>query len=338
MSLRPARFARFCRALALFFFLYSGRAEAKNTLRFGTLAPRNSTWGKVFDSFRRAVEKKAEPGFELRIYYNGVIGSEETMVSKLRSGQLDGASLSALGLGHIDRRVLVMTLPWLVDGWEKLDRVRPELAPEFESAFDKQGLRVIGWGDIGLIYGFTSGYAVHLPKDLLGHRPLVLRGEPVGPIFFENIRGTNPIVADPMDIMNLLRSSQIDTLSAPALIAEQLQWVPYLDHVSGQPLACAIGGSVVRKESMDKLSPDTRELFEGLARRVGKVQSVRIRKLDDEAYGRIKQRMTVTTVTPAERKEWEKVVRAVLKRLGNGVYPRPLMEKVARLTGHELSW
>ena len=48
--------------------------------------------------------------------------------------------------------------------------------------------------------------------------------------------------------------------------------------------------------------------------------------------------MTVVTITEAERQEWEKVVKVVLRRLGNGVYPRSMMEKVARLTGHELTW
>jgi TRAP-type transport system periplasmic protein len=324
--------------LALALMLLVTPAHAKSTLRFGTLAPKNSTWGKIFDAFKRAFEKKTQDEVELRIYYNGVLGPEETMAAKLRIGQLDGASLSQLGLAHIDNRVMVMTMPWLVDSWDKFDRVRPELAPEFEKAFDAQGLKIMGWGELGLVYGFTAGYTVRLPRDLRGHRVMVLRNEPVGPVFFENIPGTNPIVADPMDIMNLLRSRRVDTISAPALIAEQMQWVPYLDHVSSRALACAIGASVVRKSSMQQLPVDTRNLFFSLSERVRKIQGARIRKLDGEAYERIKQRMTVVTITEAQRKEWEKVVRVVLRRLGNGVYPRPLMEKVAQLTGHELEW
>jgi TRAP-type C4-dicarboxylate transport system substrate-binding protein len=141
-----------------------------------------------------------------------------------------------------------------------------------------------------------------------------------------------------MDILSLLRTSQVDTISAPALIAEQMQWIPYLDHVSAQAIACAIGASVVRKDSMAALDADTRDLFYDLSARVGKMQAKRIRQLDLEAYERIKRRMTVVSVTEPERKQWETVVRAVLRRLGNGIYPRPLMEKVARLTGHELTW
>ena len=121
----------------------------------------------------------------------------------------------------------------------------------------------------------------------------------------------NPILADPMDILNLLRSGRVDTISAPALIAEQMQWVPYLDHVSGRALACAIGASVVRKHSMDALPPDTRNLFFSLDERVRKIQGSRIRKLDYEAYDRLKKRMTVVTITETERKEWEKIVRVV---------------------------
>jgi TRAP-type C4-dicarboxylate transport system substrate-binding protein len=335
---RPfARFLNLWSGCALACLLLANTADAKTTLRFGTLAPKNSTWGKIFETFKRTMEKKAE-GFELRIYYNGVIGSEATMAGKMRSGQLDGATLSALGLAHIEPQIMVMTLPWLVDTWDKFDRVRPELAPDFEAAFEKQGLRILGWGEIGLIYGFTRGYTVRRPADLRGHRAMVLRGEPVGAAFFENIQGANPIVADPMDILNLLRSSRVDTISAPALVAEQLQWIPYLDHVSAQSLACAIGASVVRKESLAALAPDTRTLFVNLSRRVGEIQGARIRKLDDEAYLRIKRRMTVVAITEAERRDWVEIVRRVLKRLGSGTYPRPMMEKVATLTGQKIDW
>lgn len=338
MLAQPAKTLRILAICLLSLCAFARPAQAKNTLRFGTLAPKNSTWGKVFDVFERAMEQKTRGELDLRIYYNGVLGPEETMAAKLRSGQIDGASLSNLGLAHIDKRIMVMTLPWLVDSWEKFDRVRPELVPEFEQAFDKQGLKIIGWGDIGLVYGFTSGHEVRVPKDLRGHRPMVIRGEPVGSLFFENIRGANPVPADPLEILNLLRSRRVDTVAVPALIAEQMQWIPFLDHVSSQPLACAIGASVVRKDSLAALPADTRTLFLNLARRVGKVQGSRIRKLDEEAYVRIKRRMKVVTITPAEREEWVKVVRVVLRRLSNGVYPRPLMEKVATLTGHDINW
>ncbi|HMJ14105.1 MAG TPA: TRAP transporter substrate-binding protein DctP [Polyangiaceae bacterium] len=317
---------------------FGASAQAKTTLRFGTLAPRNSTWGRVFDAFRRAMEQKSSGAVELRIFYNGILGSEASMAGKLRSGQIDGATLSVLGLAHFDQRVMVMTLPWLVNSWEKVDRVRADLAPQFEAELEKKGVDVLGWGDIGLIYGFTRGHAVRLPSDLRGHTPMVLRGEPVGAAFFENIPGVRPIPAEPMDVLNLLRSRRVDTISAPALVAEQLQWIPYLDHVSGQPLACAIGASVVRKATMDSLPPDVRTLFLDLSKKVGRTQSKRIRQLDLEAYERIKRRMTVVTVTDAERKEWQKIVTLVLKRLGSGVYPRPMMDRVAELTGHKIEW
>jgi TRAP-type transport system periplasmic protein len=324
-----------CLAVVLSF---SSAAHAKTTLRFGTLAPKNSTWGKVFDAFRRAMDKKSSGEVDLRIYYNGVLGSEASMAGKLRSGQLDGATLSILGLAHFDKRVMVMTLPWLVDSWEKVDKVRADLAPEFEKELETKGIDVLGWGDIGLIYGFTRGHAVRVPGDLRGHTPMILRGEPVGSAFYENISGVRPIPADPMDVLNLLRSRRVDTIAAPALVAEQLQWIPYLDHVSGQPLACAIGASVVRQETMTNMPADLRDMFLDLSKRVGKSQSRRIRQLDLEAYDRIKRRMTVVTITPTQRKEWEKLVRVVLKRLGNGVYPRDMMDRVAALTGHKLEW
>jgi TRAP-type C4-dicarboxylate transport system substrate-binding protein len=302
-------------------------------VRFTTLAPKNSSWGKVFDVWEQAVTKKTEGKLKLEVYYNGVQGMEDSMVAKMKSGQLDGAALTSLGLSRIDKTIGAMTLPWVITSWAKLDKVRPAIAPTFEKSFKEQGFTVLGWGDVGLVYGFSKGFASTKPSDVRGHRPLVWRDEPVGPIVYSLIGQVTPVPLNPTEVLPALQAGSVDMISAPALAAEQLQWVPHLDHVTSEPIVTATGATVFRTATLDKMPADVKSVFLGIQGKVGKVQNKRIRDLDKQAYERITKRMTVVKISGKDRDEWEVVARKSLKRLSQGQFPAPLMRQVAQLAG-----
>src|SRR5438132_8134754 len=94
------------------------------TLKVGTLAPQASPWGQVFKVWQTAVHDKTNGALELQFFYNGQQGDEVAMVGKMRAGQLDGAAITATGLGQIHKQVLVLQLPGLFPSWDKLDKAR----------------------------------------------------------------------------------------------------------------------------------------------------------------------------------------------------------------------
>jgi TRAP-type C4-dicarboxylate transport system substrate-binding protein len=51
---------------------FSSPANAAHVLRLGTLAPRNSTWGKALAVWEKVVETKTANEVGLEIYYNAV--------------------------------------------------------------------------------------------------------------------------------------------------------------------------------------------------------------------------------------------------------------------------
>src|SRR5438045_1474699 len=111
----------------------AGAAAAEHTLRIATIAPKASSWGKVYGAWQKAVEKKTEGKLELQVYYNGVQGNEDAMVSKIKTGQLDGAAITAVGLSLIYKSVLVLQLPGVLTTWEQLDKVRAQLQPTLDA-------------------------------------------------------------------------------------------------------------------------------------------------------------------------------------------------------------
>jgi len=318
-------------SLGLFFA--PSRADAQQKLRIATLAPKNSAWGKVFKVWAQAVDQKSGGKLQLDIYYNAVQGMESSMVGKMKTGQLDGAALTSVGLSTIYKDVLVLQLPGVVDSWAMLDKTRTALQSDLEAGFTKQGFLVVGWGDVGLVRQMSKGFEIHKPSDMKGKSPAVWRDEPMGPTVYTAIGGVVPVPLSPPEILPALRSGKINVINAPALAAEQLQWTPYLDHVSSQVTVCAIGGTVFRKKAIDDLPADLRQILFDIQAKMGKSNANRVRKLDNEAYARMIQKMKVVDMTPAERSEWEKVLRAAVQRLSQGTFDKALVDRVLKIAG-----
>jgi len=318
--------------IACLFVAAPSRADT-HKLRVASLAPKNSTWGKVFKVWQKALSKKSNGQLELEVYYNASQGNEDTMVSKMKTGSLDGAALTSVGMSRITKDVLVLQLPGVVDSWDLLDKVRADVAPELEKRFEKEGFIVVGWGDLGLVRQWTKGFELRRPGDLKGRRPLVWRNEPIGPAIYTAIGGVVPTPLSPPEVLPALRAGKIEALNAPALAAEQLQWTPFLDHVSSTASVCAVGGTVFRKKALEGLPKDLQTIFWDLQKRAAEVNKDRVRKADAQAFTRISKKMTVVDLSSADREEWRKVIVPALKQLGQGTFSGELVERVLKLSG-----
>ena len=91
-----------------------GEARAAEVIKVGTLAPAPSPWGQVFKVWADAVAKKSAGRLELQIFFNGQQGDEAAMVGKMKTGQLDAAAVTAVGLGKIHKPILALQLPWFM--------------------------------------------------------------------------------------------------------------------------------------------------------------------------------------------------------------------------------
>src|SRR5688572_9988271 len=125
-------------------------SASAETLRIAMLAPKNSAWGKIFKVWQTAVKKRTDDKLSLEIYYNAVQGMEDSMVGKMKSGQLDGAMLSSAGLALIDRSVMAMQLPGMIDDWAMLDRARKALDGDVRQGLQSNGFTLLAWSDVGL--------------------------------------------------------------------------------------------------------------------------------------------------------------------------------------------
>jgi TRAP-type C4-dicarboxylate transport system substrate-binding protein len=302
-------------------------------IRIGTLAPMSSPWGQVYRVWAEAVQKRSEGRLELQIFYNAQQGDEATMVAKMRSGQLDGATLTSVGLSKIYRPVLALQIPGLFRSWEKLDAARDALAPEFNKAFADAGFTLGGWGDVGAMHLMTKGAPVRVPDDLRGRKPLTWRDDVIGPTLYQLVGGVTPVPQSAPEVLASLGTGAVDVVSAPALAAEQLQWTSRLDTIGEDASVFAIGAMLLVTKRLDALPEDLRAVLAETGAVASKALAARIRREDAAAFERLKARMTVVRLSESERAKWAALLRQVGERLAQGTFPPELLKRLLQFAG-----
>jgi TRAP-type C4-dicarboxylate transport system substrate-binding protein len=304
--------------------------RAAEVVSVGTVAPKQSVWGRTFAVWEEAVKKKSHDKLELRIHYNGQQGDDGTMVGKVRSGQLDAAAVSSVGLSKAYKPILALQLPGLFRTWEALDKARDAVKEEFDKGAAKEGF-VFGWGDLGKLRGMTRGAVIKRPGDLSGKKVLSWRNDVIGPTVYQLIPNVSIVPLSAMEVLPTLRTKGVDVLSAPALAAEQLQWTPHLTHIGAETTVLAIGGMVWSKKRLDQLPGDLRTILED----TGKVAQASLRKKiraeDDAAFARLKEKMTVVSLSEDDKAAWRPVFEKAIDRLKQGTFDPALVDKLVTI-------
>jgi TRAP-type C4-dicarboxylate transport system substrate-binding protein len=311
-------------------------APAPKPIKLGTLAPKNSEWGKFFSAWARAVKKETGGAYEIEWAYNGTAGDEAGMIGGMRSGALHGGALTATGLSSIFPSVIALQMPGLVDTWAQLDKVRNEARPGLDAAFEAAGFKILGWGDVGIGHVMfrdppkdagdpSKGFVkpeIRTPADLRAYNTFYVSGDAIGSKFLEALGVSSPRALSVPAILTAIggrEASSVDVITTPAIAAEQLQWAPHVTHVVDLPAGFGIGALVIQKKFLSDLPDNVRKIVEDTGKNTSELLTAAIRTKDDEAWKELLRTKTVVRLTDAEKAQWQAKftdVRKVLKTEG----------------------
>jgi TRAP-type C4-dicarboxylate transport system substrate-binding protein len=311
----------------------AANADAAVTLKIGTLAPGDSAWGKEFKKWAKDVSDDTNGELVLDFQWNGQAGDEVLMVQKMRSGQLDGAAVTAVGLAQTGvTDVLLFQMPGLFANWAKLDQVRNAVRPDFDAKFQAKGFTVLGWGDVGAAKTMSIGFEIHHPSDLKGKGCYFLAGDPIGPKLFAAIGGINARQVTVPEILPNITNGSIQVLTVPPLAAEQLQWASKVTHINTMTTGFGIGAIIVSTPKLQSLPPN---LMAALTTR-GSETALRltnsIRNLDAGSFARLKANKSAYEPNDGEKKEWVDLFTSVRNSLRGSVFSPDVFDKVVSLS------
>lgn len=299
--------------------------QATTTLRIATLAPRGSTWHRVFTAWGNSL--RTETGGRLAIDVEALgAGDEMEIVRRLRAGQLDGASLTAIGIGQIARPVLVLQAPGVFESYEQLDRARTTLDAELRAMLAEGGMSLMGWSDYGQGRIFSTR-PITRPSDFAQAHPWVLENDPMFAEFLRVVGATG--VPLPIGgVRAALEAGRIDTVVASATAVSALQWHQRLTHATQDSNAILVGATVLAKARVDGLPADLREALERTARQAHDVLQRTVRRDDQRYFDTLVSRHGIQAVSASDHAaEWRQAAERTRERLIGRVYTREQLDR-----------
>jgi len=301
-------------------------------LRIATLAPRQSGLGEAFQDLKKQLRERTGGQVELKMYHGGVAGDEETVVRKMRVGQLDGALLTSTGLGALVPQVLVLQAPGLIRSYPELDDVRSKLAAEFQELFDKAGYALISWGDSGQIRIFSK-QKIERPSDLRNVRPWVWRGSPTMKAFID-AAGANGVTLGLPEVFSALQTGMIDTVIASSVGVLSFQWFTRLKTMTKPGGGIVVGAYVIRKDKLEALPKDVQDFIRQSARDHAAEIRDGGRKFDEEATAALAKRLEFVNIW-RNKEAWEAVQRKARESLTGRLYSKSLLIRVEQIVGRD---
>jgi TRAP-type C4-dicarboxylate transport system substrate-binding protein len=305
-------------------------ARAATEIKIATVAPQGSAWMRIFNKMKARVKKETKGAVKLRMYAGQVQGDERDVVRKMRTGQLQGGSFTAVGLSMINPKVLVLQVPLMFKNHEQLEKVRRALHDEFEKSFREKGYELLGWGDVGWVYLFTKE-PVTSKDDLKKQKVWAWGDDPLSKALMR-AAGVSPRLLGLPQVYPALNTGMVDAVYNSPLACLTLQWHTKVKYYSDFPLAIAIGATVITKKSFDSLKPEHQKLLKKITRKYHEALNKRIRKDNEKALKALRgQGIKPVKVPSASRKQFRAIAEKVANKFAPRYYPKALLQKVRKL-------
>jgi len=301
-------------------------AEGKTVIRYATIAPGGSSFGKILKAWGRSLSKETEGRVDLRYYSGGSQGDERDFIRKMRAGQMDAAGVTTVGLGIIVRPAMVLSAPGVIETYEELGRVREKMNGRFEKMFEEAGFVLLAWSDAGR-GRIMSTLPIVKPADLKAARPWAWKDDPIFSEFLKVV-GANAVRLGVPEVYGALQTKMVDVVPSSPIAAVALQWYTKLKYMSKDSFGIILGASIVKKEKFDQLSPGDQKILLDTGKRAARALDKVVRRDDAKAYDVLLQRGIELVDTGPHRAEWEKAAKETRDRLTGRIFSKSLLAEV----------
>jgi TRAP-type C4-dicarboxylate transport system substrate-binding protein len=293
----------------------SGWAHAVE-LKIATLAPDGSAWMVAMREAAKRVEQGSEGRVKFKFYPAGVMGSEATVMRKIRLGQLQGAAMTGSEATLIDLNASIYSLPFLLRDEEELAVLRQSFDARLVSRFEAAGVRLLAITNVGFAY-LMSTKPIRSTQDLRAAKVWVPQNDKVAEVTFRS-GGVSPISLPLGDVFTSLQTGLVDTVANTWSGAIGLQWHTRLKHAVDLPLTMVMGFVFVDGKAFARLQEPDQELVTRSFAQAAKDIDVKFRADNQGARGTLlRQGMEILPITPDDAAHWREIGRIAAEELGS---------------------
>ena len=314
------------KTLLLTGLLLGSTASQALDLKIATLAPDGTPWMQELRKGAEEITRRTDGRVAFKFYPGGSMGSDRSVLRKIRAGQLHGGMLTAGALSEIYPDSQLYTLPFLFHSYEELDYVRTRMDKTLAQGIEARNFVTFGFSDGGFAY-LMSNTPIRRVDDLKGQKIWVPEGDDISYAMFETL-GVSPIPLPITDVLTGLQTGLITSLGSSLGGAIALQWHTKVKFIADAPVIYLYGLLALEKKVYARLSgPDQAVVREVMERVFASLN--RQNRLDDrnarEALRR--QGIEFLALAPEELTRLRSAADQTIDRLGKkGVYTPALLK------------
>ncbi len=272
-------------------------------LSMATLAPAGSTWMQNFEAANRELRRRTSNRLSVRWFAGGVQGDEAEVIRKIRNGRLDGAAVTAAGLGSIHRPIVAFQIPGMFASTNNFVRARDALRSEIDTAFTAAGFTLVGFGTTGAPRMFST-LEIRTPAQLRTAHPWQWSDDLIMPQIYAQAGATGIRLQVP-EVLGALQTRRIDTVVGSPLVAVSLQWGNHLQYMSDRSNSASLGALVIKKSKLDSIPAADQAIAREVFTQFDALLSRAVLAADERAATSLQGRgMRVVALNDAERAQW----------------------------------
>ncbi len=311
---------RYLLLIIVFSLSLSQQSYAATTFKIATIAPDGTTWMRMMRAAGERIKKKTGGQVKFRFFPSGVMGSDKSVLRKIRIGQLQGGAVSAGSLKSISRLALLYAMPFTFRSLDEVRYVRADFDQKIKQSLRKR-FEVLGMAEGGFAYLMSKNKANTI-AELKQQKIWVPEGDKIATTAFKQA-GISPISLPVSDVYTSLQTGLINAIGVNPTSALALQWHNKVNYMVDFPILFIFGYLIVDRKAFDKLTAEQQKI-------VRTEMQATFAKMDkqnatDEQNAKLamqKQGIKILPISNEEKQKWQIFSIESLNQLaGKKVYP-----------------
>ncbi len=284
------------------------------TLKIATVAPEGTAWMQELRDAATRIKEKTEGRVLFKYYPGGVMGSSDTVLRKMRVGQLHGGAFTASELAGRDPDLLLYGIPFLFDSDEEAVSVRKTLDPLVTAGLADAGLTVVGISGGGFVNLFSNS-PVRAADDLASAKVWTPEGDVVSDLAFR-MAGVSPVPLSLADVYTALQTGALDTVVNTTAGAIAFQWHTKMKYMTDFPVAYVLGLMALDQRRFQRLTEaDQQVVREEMALAFSRIESTNLKDVVDARDALVNQGIELVSLNATQREQWLGLGERLIQRL-----------------------
>ncbi|WP_316860148.1 TRAP transporter substrate-binding protein [uncultured Cohaesibacter sp.] len=247
----------------------AGNVNAATRMKLAHNLAEDHPTSQALQHFVDEVEQKTNGDVKIKLFLNGVLGSEREVLEQLQNGAVDMTRVGASSLENFDSIFQAFTLPYLFDSEDTFYKVMEgPIADKIYAASKDSGFVGLTFFDGGARSFYTKDRPINKPEDLKGEKIRVMNSHTS--IRMVELMGGTPTPLAYGEIYTALQQGVIDgaennpTALTLGRHGEVVKYYSFDEHGRIPDFL------VISNKAMDKLTPEQQAIVKEAARNATK--------------------------------------------------------------------